>query len=154
LDHLSQRSRKKSVILLVQRIDARHFPDPFILTGDFNASERSTPIQYLKGKLPLKIKAKITVLNPIPLVDVLRVRYPNKRNAATFHGFRKHFFRFKLDYIFVPSYVQVIDAKIIQLRWKKRYPSDHFPLLAHIDLPVTFASADSVSFVEQAIAIA
>jgi len=132
MDHLSRRSRKNSVVLLTQFIHRRSSPDPFVLTGDFNARERSTPIEYLKGKIPLRIKTKGNVLNPEPLMDTFRVRYPNVRHIATYHGFRKYFFRFKLDYIFVPSSVRVQDAKIIQPQWEKYYPSDHFPLFTHI----------------------
>jgi endonuclease/exonuclease/phosphatase family metal-dependent hydrolase len=142
LDHLSQRARKKSVILLIHRIYGRPFEDPFVLTGDFNARERSRPIQYLKGNIPLRIKTKNTTLNPVPLVDTFRVRYPDKQNTVTFHGFRKYFFRFRLDYIFVPSSVRVLDAEIIELKWKKRYPSDHFPLFTHIGLPISRVSSD------------
>jgi endonuclease/exonuclease/phosphatase family metal-dependent hydrolase len=133
LDHLSQRSRKKSVFLLTRRIHARSHPDAFVLTGDFNAREKSVPIQYLKGKTLLRIKTKEFVSNPEPLMDTFRVRYPNDRHVATFHGYRRLFFRFKLDYIFVPSSVRVQDAKIIHPQWKKCYPSDHFPLFANID---------------------
>ena len=143
LDHLSQRSRKKSVVLLTQRISARSYPDVFVLTGDFNSREKSAPIQYLKGKLLLNIKAEGKVLNPNPLVDTFRVRYPNHRHVATFHGYRRFFFRFKLDYIFVPSTVCVQDAQIIQLRHKRCYPSDHFPLFSHINLPESPASLNS-----------
>jgi endonuclease/exonuclease/phosphatase family metal-dependent hydrolase len=134
LDHISLHSRKKSVVFLTERIHTRPSPDPFVLTGDFNARERSSPIQYLKGKNLLKIKKQGSIVNPEPVMDTFRVRYPNHRNVATFHGFRRFFFRFRLDYIFVPSSVSVQDVKIIQLRWKKCYPSDHFPLLSHITL--------------------
>ena len=143
LDHLSRRSRKNSVVFLTQFIHMRSSPDPFVLTGDFNTRERSTPIQYLRGKIPLRIKTKGSVSNPEPLMDTFRVRYPNGRPIATFHGFRKYFFRFKLDYIFVPSSVRVQDAKIIQPQWEKYYPSDHFPLFTHIDLSVISAAANS-----------
>jgi endonuclease/exonuclease/phosphatase family metal-dependent hydrolase len=125
---------------LTKFIHTRPYPDPFVLTGDFNAREKSAPIQYLEGKIPLRIKTKGSVLNPEPLRDIFRVRYPNARNIATFHGFGRYFFRFKLDYIFVPSSVRVQDAKIIQPHRKKSYPSDHFPLFAHIDLSVISAS--------------
>jgi endonuclease/exonuclease/phosphatase family metal-dependent hydrolase len=151
LDHLSQRSRKKSVILLIQRIHGRPFEDPFVLTGDFNARERSRPVQYLKGNIPLRTKTKNIVLNPIPLVDTFRVRYPDKRNTVTFHGFRKYFFRFRLDYIFVPVSTRVLDAEIIQLQWKKRYPSDHFPLFTCIDLSANCVSSDSHFPLEEAV---
>jgi len=148
LDHISRRSRKNSVVLLTRFIHARSSQDPFVLTGDFNAREKSAPIQYLKGKKPLGIKAKESVLNPEPLMDTFRVRYPNGRNVATFHGFRRYFFRFKFDYIFVPSSVRVHDAIIIQPQWEKCYPSDHFPLFTNIDLSASSASANSGAFLE------
>ena len=132
MDHISQRSRKKSVTILTQFMHARSAADPFVLTGDFNARERSKSIQYLKGKIPLKIRTKESVFNPEPVTDTFRVRNPNDRHVATFHGFRRYFFRFKLDYIFVSASVRVEDAKIIQPQWKRCYPSDHFPLLSHI----------------------
>ncbi len=141
LNHLSQRSRKKGVILLTGRISARTYPDAFVLTGDFNAREKSVPIQYLKGNTQINTKAEGKVQNANPLTDTFRVRYPDYRNAATFHGYRRFFFRFKLDYIFVPSMVSVHDAQIIQLRQKRRYPSDHFPLYSHINFPESLAFA-------------
>jgi endonuclease/exonuclease/phosphatase family metal-dependent hydrolase len=150
LDHISLRSRKKSVILLTQRIEARTYQDPFVLTGDFNAGERSAPIRYLKGTIPLRAKSRLKVSNPLPLRDTFRVRYPNFRKTATFHGFGRYFFRFRLDYIFVPASIRVIDTKIIQRRWKKCYPSDHFPLLAHIDLPVA-AACEAAALFEAAV---
>ncbi len=149
LDHISRRSRKKSVVFLSRFIHTRSSPDPFVLTGDFNAREKSTPIQYLKGKIPLRIKPKENVSNPEPLIDTFRARYPNLRNVATFHGFGKYFFRLKLDYIFVPSSVRIQDAKIIQPQWKKYYPSDHFPLVAHIDLSVISAFVNAGAFTEK-----
>jgi endonuclease/exonuclease/phosphatase family metal-dependent hydrolase len=134
LDHLSLRSRKKSVVSLTSHIHTRPTPDPFVLTGDFNARERSSPIQYLKGKRLLNMRKQGNLSNPEPVMDTFRVRYPNHRHVATFHGFRRFFFRLRLDYIFVSPSVTVQDAKIIQLRWKKCYPSDHFPLVSHINL--------------------
>ena len=153
LDHISLRSRKKSVVFLAQHIHARSFPDPFVLMGDFNARERSAPIQFLKGKAYLKTKAKGWGLNPTPLLDTFRLQHPDHRNVVTFHGFRRFVFRFRFDYIFVPSSIRVQDAKIIQLRWKKRYPSDHFPLLARIEIPGPFIDSNSDRWHEEMIPI-
>jgi endonuclease/exonuclease/phosphatase family metal-dependent hydrolase len=139
LNHLSQRSRKKGVLLLTRRISARSHPDAFVLTGDFNSREKSVAIQYLKGNVFLNTKAEGMVQNPDPLMDTFRVRYPLQRNASTFHMYRPFFFRFKLDYIFVHSTVRVHDAQIITLRRKHCYPSDHFPLFSHIHLPAGIA---------------
>ena len=55
----------------------------------------------------------------------------------------RFFFRFRLDYIFVPSSIRVQDAKIIQVHLKKRYPSDHFPILTRIDIPISLADSNS-----------
>jgi len=153
LDHISLRSRKKSVVFLAQHIHTRSFPDPFVLMGDFNARERSAPIQFLKGKTYLKTKSKGRGLNPTPLLDTFRLQHPDYRNVVTFHGFRRFVFRFRFDYIFVPSSIRVQDAKIIQLCWKKRYPSDHFPLLARIDIPEYFIDSDSDHCPEEIIPI-
>ena len=137
LDHLSQRSRKKSAVFLSRLIQARRFPDPFVLTGDFNAGEENTAIRFLKGNRHLGSKAGGYVFNPEPLRDTFRDRYPDHPQAATYHGFRRFFFRFKFDYIFVPASVQVREAKIIQLRRRKCFPSDHFPLFSRIVFPAT-----------------
>jgi endonuclease/exonuclease/phosphatase family metal-dependent hydrolase len=150
LDHISLRSRKKSVVLLTQHIHARSYPDPFVLTGDFNAREKSAPIQYLKGEILLGTKTTGRALNPSPLIDTFRVHHPNQRHAGTFHGFRKFFFRLKIDYIFVPASVRVQDAQIITMRCKECYPSDHFPLITSISIPENGASSRADSFFQEA----
>lgn len=142
LDHLSLRARKKSVIFLTQHIHRRPYPDPIVLTGDFNAGEGSMPIRYLKGDVPLKLRLQDAVYNPLPLLDTFRVQHPQKRNAVTYHGYHRHLFRWKLDYIFVSSSARVIGAEIIQHRWENCFPSDHFPLFARIDLSVAIGSSD------------
>jgi len=139
LDHLSLQSRKKSVVYLTREIRERQYREPFILVGDFNAREKSAPIQYLKGIHLLKTKPKRRIINPDPLVDTFRVCYPDLRKVVSFHGYHRFIFRLKIDYIFVPPTVRVDDAEIIQMHWKRRYPSDHFPLFARINIP---ASAD------------
>jgi endonuclease/exonuclease/phosphatase family metal-dependent hydrolase len=143
LDHLSGRSRKRSVLYLTERIGSRPSAAPFVLTGDFNAGERSAPIRYLKGKAVPGANPPERIVNPDPLLDAFRVQNPNQRRPVTFHGFRRFFFRFRLDYIFVPPSIRVRDAEIIQLREKRRYPSDHFPLLTRLDLPADPAATPS-----------
>ena len=95
-------------------------------------------IPFLKGNRHLGSKAGGYMFNPEPLRDTFRDRYPDHPRAATYHGFRRFFFRFKFDYIFVPASVQVRGAKIIQLRRRKCFPSDHFPLFSRIVFPATY----------------
>jgi endonuclease/exonuclease/phosphatase family metal-dependent hydrolase len=149
LDHLSRRSRKNSVVFLTRFIHERSSPDPFVLTGDFNAREKSSSIQFLKGTKPLRVRKKGFVSNPEPLIDTFRERYPNVRNVVTFHGFRRYFFRMKLDYIFIPVSAQVENAEIIQPQEEKCYPSDHFPLFAHIDLSAISSAENSFPLIKK-----
>jgi endonuclease/exonuclease/phosphatase family metal-dependent hydrolase len=136
LDHLSQRSRKKSVISLTRRIQERRFPDPYVLTGDFNAEEYNTAIRFLEGKTWLKNTDGRRIVNPTPLFDVFHNGDPDQVRPATYHGYRPFLFRFKYDYIFVPPATQVMEAKVIQLQRRRCFPSDHYPLFSHIVLPV------------------
>ncbi|MDA8125206.1 MAG: endonuclease/exonuclease/phosphatase family protein [Deltaproteobacteria bacterium] len=146
LDHLSQRSRKNSVVFLTRFIHGRAHRDPFVLTGDFNAREKSAPIGYLKGQRPLRIRAKGSLPNPEPLLDTFRARYPDVRHVATYHGFGRFLFRLRLDYIFVPPSARIREAKIIQLHWGACYPSDHYPLFSQIDLPAGSGHRKSGAF--------
>jgi endonuclease/exonuclease/phosphatase family metal-dependent hydrolase len=144
LDHLSRRSRKKSVHLLTQHIHGRRFPDPFVVTGDFNAREKSRPIQYLKGESPIRIGGMGKVDNPEPMIDSLRVRHPDQRRGmATFHGFNRYLIRYRIDYIFIPASVRVREAEIVMLRRQKRFPSDHFPLVAGLVVPFEPDTSDT-----------
>lgn len=141
LDHLSRRSRKRSVMLLSRLIQNRRFPDPFVLTGDFNAGEKNNAIRFLRGKGTLKTQAGRFAFNPEPLIDTFRDRYPDHPRVATYHGFRRYFFRFRFDYIFVPPSVQVKETKIIRLQRENCFPSDHFPLLSSLVLSAEQPSA-------------
>ena len=99
----------------------------------------------------MKIKAKGEVANPEPMLDSFRVCYPDRRNMATYHGFNRYLFHFRIDYIFVPASVRVKAMEIIQLRWKKRYPSDHYPLFARLVLSSKAASHDSRTTFDKAV---
>ena len=135
LDHRSQPSRVQSAALITQRILAREHPDPFILTGDFNTAEDNVVIQYLKGQTDLTGNHQGT-LTPLPLLDTFRVLHPDAQNVATSGGFqvRTPPRGSKIDYIFTPSTNRVLQANIIHDQKNNRYPSDHRPVSAHIQL--------------------
>lgn len=126
LDHVSQSSREKAVRLIAQRIQALAPADPFVLTGDFNAGEDNPAIRYLKG----------TDLGdgvvPVPLTDTFRVLHPDEAEVRTAHGFKGTTRGSKIDYIFTPSGVRVLDAAILHTNRDGRYPSDHFPVTARL----------------------
>ena len=135
LDHVSQPSREKSAVLLANRIKNRKHPEPFILTGDFNAGENNPVITYLKGKTELTgadgQKSKTTV----PMVDSFRVLHPDVKDVKTGHAFRGTRKGNKIDYVFVPSSIKVLESQILYDNIDGRYPSDHYPVNATLRLP-------------------
>lgn len=135
LDYASQLSREKSAVLLAQRIHGRKHTDPFIITGDFNAGETNPAILYLKGKMTLG-ESEGKSQNPVPVVDTFRVLHPDANEVGTFNAFKGNCKGEKIDYIFVPTGVQVIDAEIVRTQYNGFYPSDHFPVTARICLPL------------------
>ncbi len=127
LDHRSQGSREKSVVLLAERIAARKLDEPFIVTGDFNAGETNPAIKYLKGELARR--------SPVPMVDTFRVIHPGATDVGTFNGFLGRLSGEKIDFVFTTEDVEVLDAEIVYDRVEDRYPSDHFPVRATLRLP-------------------
>jgi endonuclease/exonuclease/phosphatase family metal-dependent hydrolase len=134
LDHRSQPSREKSVMLMIERIADRTYSDPFVLTGDFNMAEDNPAILYLKGKPFKEGEEGKARKSPIPLVDSFRVRYPEAQDVATFHWFQGGRYGIKIDSIFVTPETTVLDAAIIRDNIAGRYPSDHYPVTAHLKL--------------------
>ncbi len=134
LDHISQPSREKSAVLLTQRIGRRIRPEPFILTGDFNAGESNPAITYLKGETKLRGADSELSLCPIPMVDTFRVLYPDANEVGTFNGFQGRRNGDKIDYILTTADIEVLDTQIICDQIEGRYPSDHFPVTAKLRL--------------------
>jgi len=134
LDHVSQPSREKSVMLLTKQISQRKHKDPFVVTGDFNAGENNPAILYMKGRTALDEGEKSK--NPHPMVDTFRVIHPDAKLVGTFNEFKGIHEGDKIDFIFTTPDVKVLDAKIIYDNTNGRYPSDHFPVTATIQLPV------------------
>jgi endonuclease/exonuclease/phosphatase family metal-dependent hydrolase len=130
LDHVSQPSREKSMVLLVERIVYREPSNPFVVTGDFNAGENNPAILFLKGKGTLKGKNKVESENPVPMVDTFRTLHGDAAKVGTFNGFRGTDTGEKIDYILTSSDVKVLDAQILHDNVDGRYPSDHFPVTA------------------------
>ncbi len=129
LDHISQPSREKSVAALMNKLNTDH--DPIIVTGDFNAGEQNPAIRFVKGDT-LLFAAK----NHRQLVDTYRQMHPADSNVGTFHAFKGVMIGEKIDYIFVEPGTHVQAASIIHDNVGGRYPSDHFPVVAKIVLPM------------------
>ena len=134
LDHQSQPSREKSVALLAERIGQRKQKEPFVVTGDFNASENNPAILYLKAKADLDDGKGGKSKNQIPLVDTFRILHPDANQVGTFNQFRGIRSGDKIDFIFTRPQVKILEAAILHDNVDGRYPSDHFPVIATVRL--------------------
>ena len=131
LDHISQPSREQSVAALMKRLNTETDHDPIIVTGDFNAGEQNPAIRFIKGDTLL-----FTIKNHRRLIDTYRQIYPADSSVGTFHAFKGAMIGDKIDYIFVEPGTHVLAASIIHDNIDGRYPSDHFPVVARIVLPI------------------
>lgn len=132
LDHESENARERSILLLLDRITARSYPDPFFITGDFNSGESSTVVRYLKGEGAITIQGASQPMRiAVPLVDTYRLANPTDCCAYTVKPFDQPIMTEKFDYIWAqPGKVDVLKAKIFPDNRNGYYPSDHFPVTA------------------------
>lgn len=144
LDHQSDASRRKSVELIASRM-LRYAPGgPVILTGDFNCGEPSLAIQFLNGRSPTAGGGGVQGWEG--LIDTFRAVHPDDANVRTFHAFKgvsdttgkdgpQDALTAKIDYIFVDKdHWRVLDAAIDRTSRDGRYPSDHFPVVARVQM--------------------
>jgi endonuclease/exonuclease/phosphatase family metal-dependent hydrolase len=130
LDHVSQLSRDKGIVLIASHLRDRRCQDPVILTGDFNVGENNSVVRYLKGELQLDVANNGLSKNPQPLADTFRLLHKETSEVGTFHGFKGNRSGSKIDYIFAQPGVEVLKAEILHDNKDNRYPSDHFPIMA------------------------
>ncbi|MBE0537416.1 MAG: endonuclease/exonuclease/phosphatase family protein [Phycisphaerae bacterium] len=124
LDNASSQARERGADLMMDRLAARAYDDPFILTGDLNAGEDSRVLQYLKGQTLLD-----SDISPVPLVDTFRLIHPNRQDVGTTGGYRGARNHQKIDFILAEPRIDVLDAQIIRDHGRS---SDHYPVTATI----------------------
>jgi endonuclease/exonuclease/phosphatase family metal-dependent hydrolase len=121
-DHQSQSARERSgqvMATLVAELSVAG--EPVLVTGDYNAGEDNAAIANLTrgGEL---------------LRDTFRVVHPDEREVGTFNGFQGLTRGPKIDAVFATPEWQVQAADIIRTHQDERYPSDHFPVTATVEL--------------------
>jgi endonuclease/exonuclease/phosphatase family metal-dependent hydrolase len=123
--HLAHRrndedARIKSVRLIAERIGKLPSKVPVILTGDFNASADGEVHRVLVGA---------------GLADVWDGAPFRFGPEHTFHGFKGTPDGRRIDWIFTRgSGVKAMVAETLSMHQNGRYPSDHFPVLAVLDV--------------------
>lgn len=125
-DHRGATARLEAARLLRQRLPQLQAiaDQPLtILTGDFNASDDSPPYDALLADNP-------------PWVDAYRARHPERvPGEGTFNGFEGKTDGAKIDWILVDARFDCLSAEIDRSHQGGRFPSDHFPVTAILQLP-------------------
>jgi endonuclease/exonuclease/phosphatase family metal-dependent hydrolase len=89
--------------------------------GDFNANEQNPAIPALTREGEL-------------LTDTFRALHSGDKVAGTFNGFTGKAEHGKIDAIFTTGEWHVLKAEIRRDHDGGRYPSDHFPVIATVEL--------------------
>ena len=126
MDDGSRKAREKGARMIMDHIQKKAESSPFLLMGDFNAPEDSEVLKIIKGNPEARQNLGIQ------MVDSFRVLYPNRKKVGTYNGFTGQSDGPKIDYIMIRPSVKVIEASILQTNREGRYPSDHFPVTAHL----------------------
>lgn len=121
-DHRGDEARKNSAFLIRDKIKeiSGNQGLPIILTGDFNLTPDSEPIGLIKGFM--KDSREITKAAPYGPV-------------GTFTSFKWDAPMDKrIDYIFVQGEVTVLKYAVLTDAKEQRFPSDHLPVFAKVQL--------------------
>ena len=109
----SQQAREKGVALILERIPKGK---PTILAGDFNADEDNPACQALRDA---------------GFLDTYRAIHITGQ-AGTYNGFKEKEDPEKIDYIWISTGLTTTNAEIVKEKFDKRWPSDHFPVIADL----------------------
>ena len=125
-DHRGRTARLESARLLRRRLQSTFADHAAILSGDFNALPDAPPIAALTQESndePRWFDSR----------SLSKSRYTGP--DSTWNGFRAVQPGRRIDYIFVTDAVQVLSHNTIAEQRDGRFPSDHLPVVAEMELP-------------------
>ncbi|MCQ4085700.1 endonuclease/exonuclease/phosphatase family protein [Saccharibacillus sp. JS10] len=127
-DHIGAAARIEGAKLVAAYMaeQSKTYPqDAAILMGDMNGVPSDLPLRYLRGEAPEQ--------GEVPaLQDAYTVLEHNL--GRTFHDFQGGVEGEPIDYIFAGQHCQLKSAVIDRREFDGKYPSDHYPLIATIQL--------------------
>ena len=158
-DHISAEAREKGMLLVIDRMKEFGSGAPIVFTGDHNCRETEAPAIAVSRMLKNALYETVTppkgswrTFNgwkwreeEFPAVEAC-VLAPEVRNArkgspdADRLGNGGHVYEEcgpRIDYIYVSDGIKVFDYETVNSPrpGKELYPSDHFPIVATIELP-------------------
>jgi endonuclease/exonuclease/phosphatase family metal-dependent hydrolase len=124
-DHIGKIARRESAKLLLQKVKEIAGNTPAVITGDFNAEPADEPIQVIKD-----------ISDPLHFTDAKELSKKSHYGpTGTFNGFKnKERNDQPIDYIFIKGKWKVIKHATISQTWEGRFASDHFAVMAILNL--------------------
>ncbi len=125
LDFLFSKAREYGLRKICEYMESKHETDdyPAILMGDFNASPNSRAIkEFSEGKYCSK---------KFITVQENKKEIYSMSTLSKFKGTKKGL---HIDYIFVTEEFNVRKSEIIYYNKKGKYPSDHYPVSAELEI--------------------
>jgi endonuclease/exonuclease/phosphatase family metal-dependent hydrolase len=124
-DHMSEEARVESSKMITKWIENEFGGLPVILVGDFNSDPQETCYKEISSKL----------------LDAFKIgKVPHYGPIGTFNYF-EYDIEWKLlkeiDHIFVNNHVIVKKTATIVDSFDRSFPSDHFPIMASIELSMS-----------------
>ncbi|MFH1844231.1 MAG: endonuclease/exonuclease/phosphatase family protein [bacterium] len=127
-DHLGVEARRQSAVMLRRQIRDLCRGGPAILVGDFNAPADPAVDE------PFGLLINPDSLADPVLLDSYRALHPASDQEGTFNGFDGATTGPRIDWILTTTTFRTVRADIIRSQQDGRYPSDHFPVTATVQL--------------------
>ena len=118
LDHIGRVAQQKGAELVAERSRTLFADVPAFFTGDFNVTPDSAPCKAVKSGGFLDAR------DVAPVTD----------KGVTFHDFESGRESSVIDYVFVRGDVKVNSFSVIRDKIDGDLPSDHYPVIAEIDI--------------------
>ncbi len=121
-DHQSQPSREKSAELTLSRVEGLKTDLPVILVGDFNAAAANNNVYAI-------------LVGDEKFHDTWQTAKERGPQVATFHDYRGATPNGpRIDWILTRGAVRARSTEIVTFAKDGQYPSDHFPVVATLEL--------------------
>lgn len=121
-DHRGDVARVESARLITEFIEGLDEDVPVLLTGDFNVTEESEAYAVL---------ADSPILNDARYLSEEGHEGPTA-SFSDWESLQPE--ESRIDYIFVNNHVAVLSHKIADDRYEGRFPSDHLPVIASVEM--------------------
>jgi endonuclease/exonuclease/phosphatase family metal-dependent hydrolase len=124
-DHISGRARRKSAMLIRERLSELAHGIPAIVMGDLNTPEESAPLRELLGG----------AAGARPLIDGYRTLHRERSpDESTFNHWSGTTAGSRIDFILHTDDFTTTEAAIDRTSYDGHWPSDHYPVTATLRL--------------------